>query len=387
MANSFSDLKFEILEVGGNDGTWGPIVNTNVGTAIEQAIAGMATLVTGDFTANVATLSAANTNAAQNFRAFCLNITATLSAAGTVNVPAIQKPYLVLNNSVGGYAVTVKVSGQTGVSIPNGKACLVYNTGTDVGAAITHLTSLTLATALPVLSGGTGATTASGARSNLGAAASGANSDITSLTGLTTPLSVAQGGSGTTTPSIVAGTNISVTGTWPNQTITNTSASQSYPSAGIANSAGSSWGTSYSTTGSGTVVALANSPTITSGLLTSCTTDGTNLVGYQNIPINSQTADYTLVAADAGKSIFHPSTDLIPRTFTIPSNASVAYPLGTAISFINMSEATVTIAINSDTMYFSGSGATGSRTLTQYGSAAAIKMTSTTWMISGSNLS
>jgi hypothetical protein len=192
MANSFSNLKFEILEVGGNDGTWGPIVNTNVGTAIEQAITGMATLLTADFTANVATLVDANTNAAQNFRAFCLNITATLSAAGTVNVPAIQKPYLVLNNSVGGFAVTVKVSGQTGVSIPNGKACLVYNTGTDVGAAITHLTSLTLATALPVLSGGTGATTASGARSNLSAAVSGANSDITSLTGLTTPLSVAQ---------------------------------------------------------------------------------------------------------------------------------------------------------------------------------------------------
>ena len=158
MSSTYSNLKFEIIEVGGSSGLWGGITNTNIGTAIEQAIVGMATLATGDFISNTATLTASNTNAAQNFRAFCLNITATLSAAGTVEVPAIQKPYLVLNNSVGGYAVTVKVAGQTGVSIPNGKGCLVYNNGTDVGAAITHLTSLTLASPLPVASGGTGLT-------------------------------------------------------------------------------------------------------------------------------------------------------------------------------------------------------------------------------------
>lgn len=304
--NTYSDLKFEIIAVGNNDGTWGPIVNTNVGTAIEQAIVGMATLATGDFTANVATLSATDTNAAQNFRAFCLNITATLSAAGTINVPAIEKPYLVINNSVGGFAVTVKVSGLTGVSIPNGKACLVYNNGTDVGAAITHLTSLTLASALPVLSGGTGVTTSTGSGNNV--------------------LS--------TSPTLVT------------------------PALG----------------------------TPASGILSACTVDGTNLVGYQNIPVNSQSADYTLILSDAGKSIFHPSTDTNDRTFTIPSNASVAYPIGTAISFLNMSNI-VTIAINSDTMYWAGSGATGSRLLSQYGSAAAIKMTSTTWIISGSNLS
>ena len=175
MSNTFSALKFEIIEVGGNDGTWGPIVNTNVGTAIEQAIVGMATLATGDFTANVCTLTLTNTNAAQNARAACLNITATLSAAGTLNVPAIEKPYIVINNSAGGYAVTIKVSGQTGVSIPNGKACVVYNNGTDVVAAITYLSSLTLGTDLAITEGGTGASTASAARTNLGATTLGAN--------------------------------------------------------------------------------------------------------------------------------------------------------------------------------------------------------------------
>ena len=175
MSNTYSNLKFEIIEVGGNDGTWGPIVNTNVGTAIEQAIVGMATLLTADFTANVATLTLTNTNAAQNARAACLNITATLSAAGTLNVPAIQKPYIILNNSVGGFAVTVKVSGLTGVAIPAGKACVVYNNGTDVVDAINYMSSLTLGTDLAITEGGTGASSASGARTNLGATTLGAN--------------------------------------------------------------------------------------------------------------------------------------------------------------------------------------------------------------------
>jgi len=173
--SSYSNLKFEIIDVGGSDGAWGGITNTNIGTAIEQAIVGMATLETGDFTSNVCTLTLSNTNAAQDARAACLNITATLSAAGTLNVPAIEKPYIVINGSSGGYAVTIKVSGQTGVSIPNGKACVVYNNGTDVVAAITYLSSLTLGTDLAITEGGTGASSASGARTNLGATTLGGN--------------------------------------------------------------------------------------------------------------------------------------------------------------------------------------------------------------------
>jgi hypothetical protein len=136
------------------------------------------------------------------------------------------------------------------------------------------------------------------------------------------------------------------------------------------------------------------SPTLTtpvlgtpsSGTLSSCTVDGTDAVGFRNIPINSNSAAYTTVLADSGKVIFHPSTDANARTFTIDSNANVPYPLGTAITFINMTSQVVTIAITSDTMYLSSAGTTGSRSLAQYGSATAIKMTSTTWLISGSGL-
>jgi len=123
-----------------------------------------------------------------------------------------------------------------------------------------------------------------------------------------------------------------------------------------------------------------------SGNLSSCTADGTDQVGFKNIPQNSQSAAYTLVLADAGKHIFHPSTDANARTYTIPANSSVAYPIGTALTFINMTSQVVTIAITTDTMYLSSAGTTGSRSLAQYGSATAIKMTSTTWLISGSGL-
>jgi len=126
--------------------------------------------------------------------------------------------------------------------------------------------------------------------------------------------------------------------------------------------------------------------TPTSGNLSNCTVDGTDAVGFRNIPINSNSAAYTAVLTDSGKIIFHPSTDANARTFTIPANSSVAYALGTALTFINMTSQVVTIAITTDTMYLSSAGTTGSRSLAQYGSATAIKMTSTTWLISGSGL-
>jgi len=148
-----------------------------------------------------------------------------------------------------------------------------------------------------------------------------------------------------------------------------------------------------STTGSGSIV-LATSPsfttpvlgTPTSGNLSNTTADGTNAVGFLTLPINSQSAAYTAVLADSGKIIFHPSTDANARTFTIPANSSVAYPVGTTLTFINMTSQVVTIAITTDTMYLSNAGTTGSRSLSQYGSATAVKMTTTTWLISGSGL-
>jgi len=113
---------------------------------------------------------------------------------------------------------------------------------------------------------------------------------------------------------------------------------------------------------------------------------GTASIGYLNIPQNSQSAAYTTVASDAGSTIFHPASDSNARTFTIAANTSVPYAIGTVIQFINMSTNNVTIAINSDTLTWTSAGSTGSRTLAQYGVANCIKIATTQWLITGSNL-
>jgi hypothetical protein len=142
---------------------------------------------------------------------------------------------------------------------------------------------------------------------------------------------------------------------------------------------------------SGVVVGTTDTQTLTnktiSGADNTLTVDGTNAVGFLTIPQNSQSAAYTLVLSDSGKSIYHPSADTTARIWTIPANASVAFPVGTAIAFVNDTSAgVITIAITSDTLVLSGAGTTGSRTLAANGMATAIKMTSTRWMISGSGL-
>lgn len=105
------------------------------------------------------------------------------------------------------------------------------------------------------------------------------------------------------------------------------------------------------------------------------------------IPQNPQSANYTTVIADAGKHILHPSADTTARTITIAANATVPYPIGTPITFVNQNAAGVlTIAIASDTMRLAGAGTTGNRTLAANGIATAIKLTATEWIISGTGL-
>lgn len=126
--------------------------------------------------------------------------------------------------------------------------------------------------------------------------------------------------------------------------------------------------------------------TPSSGTLSSCTVDGTDQVGFRNVPISSHSADYPLVLSDAGKAQLHPSSDANARVFTIPANGSVAYALGTALTFINMTAQVLSIAITTDTMYLIGAGTTGTRSLAQYGMATAVKISSTEWVINGTNL-
>lgn len=107
-------------------------------------------------------------------------------------------------------------------------------------------------------------------------------------------------------------------------------------------------------------------------------------VGYKGVPYNTQSGSYTCVLADAGSYIRY--TGGGGHTLTIPANSSVAYPIGTVLTFATVGNGT-TIAITSDTMYWGGVGSTGSRTLAAKSIATALKIASTEWIISGAGLS
>jgi hypothetical protein len=126
------------MTTGENLSTWGIVTNTNLGTALEEAICATADIT---FSSADITLTLSNTNATQDARHMRLNLTGVSDGARELIVPAIEKMYIV-NNGLAD-ACTVKVSGQTGVSVPAGKTILLINNGTDIVDAVTHLSSLT----------------------------------------------------------------------------------------------------------------------------------------------------------------------------------------------------------------------------------------------------
>jgi hypothetical protein len=104
---------------------------------------------------------------------------------------------------------------------------------------------------------------------------------------------------------------------------------------------------------------------------------------YIGVPQSTVSTTNTLLISDAGKHIYVTTAEQI---ITIPANASVAYPIGTTIQFIAGPDANIVTIRNNDTMYLSGTGTTGDRSLAAYGIATAIKVDTTTWFISGNGL-
>jgi hypothetical protein len=339
MASTYSQYKIELVGTGEQAGTWGTTTNSNFGSAtpgtyqgFEQAIGGRADVTMSGTT----TLSLTNSNAAQDARALYLNLSGTLSGAADLVVPALQKSYLVKNGTTGGFAVTIKVTGQTGVSIPNGKTVWVYNNGTDVVTAVDHIPSLTLGAALPIASGGTGSTSTTFV-------------DLT--TNVTGTLPVANGGTGITS----FGT-------------------------GVATALG------QNVTGSGGI-ALATSPTFvtpvlgtpTSGALTTCTADGTNPVGFKNIPQSgsAKTTSYILATGDVGKFIEVGASGSIE----IPNSTFAA---GDVISIFNNTTGDVTITCTITTAYIAGANADEATvTLATRGICTILFISGTVCVISG----
>ena len=324
MASTYSQYKIQLMGTGDESGNWGNITNSNFGSdtpgtyqGFEQAIGGRADVTMSSTTI---TLSLTNSNAAQDARALYLNLSGSPSGAADLVVPALQKSYLVKNGS--DEVVTIKVTGQTGVAIPVGKTVWVYNNGTDVVTAVDHIPSLTLGAALPVASGGTG---------------------ITSFgTGVATFLG---------TPS----------------------------SANLAAAV-------TDETGSGALV-FATSPTFvtpvlgtpTSGALTTCTADGTNPVGFKNIPQSgsAKTTSYILATGDVGKFIEVGASGSIE----IPNSTFAA---GDVISIFNNTTGDVTITCTITTAYIAGADADeASVTLATRGICTILFISGTVCVISG----
>jgi len=131
MTSTYStNLKLNLMGTGDQSGTWGSTTNTNLGTLIEEAIVGYVTQTVTD-SATPTSLTIPN-GASSNGRNYVIELTGVLTANRTVEVPAVDKPYIFYNNTTGGYTVTVKVSGQTGVTIKAGKKAIVYTNSTDV---------------------------------------------------------------------------------------------------------------------------------------------------------------------------------------------------------------------------------------------------------------
>lgn len=98
----------------------------------------------------------------------------------------------------------------------------------------------------------------------------------------------------------------------------------------------------------------------------------------RDLPQSSKTAAYTIALADRGTHI-----SISTGGITVPSNATVAFPIGSSITIYNNSSASQTIAITTDTMYLIGTSTGGSRTLAQRGLATLLKVNPTEWVISG----
>lgn len=383
MSSTYSTLAIELQATGENPTTWGNITNVNLGTALEEAIVGS---VDVSFTSSDVTLSLSNNNTSQNTRNLRLNLTGSATGALNLIVPKLtgnpsatfEKPYII-NNSTG-QTITVKHSTGNGIAIPNGKTMWVYANGTDVVDVVTHLTSLTLGTALPVASGGTGtnSTTFCNLQSNVTGILPVANGGtgqntftngqllIGNTTGNTLTKATLTAGTGITITNGTGTITIAATGGGGSGTVTSASVVTANGFAGTVATANTTPAITLTTTitgvlkGNGTAISAATAGTDyvapsgalgtpSSGTLSSCTVDGTNNVGYRNVPQSGsdKTTSYTLLTSDVGKFIGVGTSGSI----TIPD---ATFAAGDIISLFNNTTGNITITCTITTAYIGG---------------------------------
>jgi hypothetical protein len=345
MPSTYSPLKIELIATGEQSGTWGNTTNTNLGTALEEAITGSADVT---FSSGNVTVTLTDVNTTQTARNLRLNLTGTTGGARDLILGSgcqIEKLYLVNNGCAD--AITVKNTSGTGIAVPAGKSMFVFNNGTNVVDATTYLSSLTLGAALPVTSGGTGSTS---------------TTFVNLATNVTGTLPAGNGGTGVTS----LGTGVA---TW-----LGTPSSANLASAVT------------DETGSGALV-FGTSPTLitpalgtpASGNLDSCTADGTNKVGYRNIPaVGAKTTSYTLAITDVGEFVELGTGGSV----VVPASVFAA---GDAISIFNNTSATITCTCSAVTTVYKGGTDADISTfgVTTRGVATVLFINATTAVITG----
>ena len=188
MASTYSALKIELIATGEQVNVWGTTTNTNLGTALEQAIVGR---TAASFTTDGnLTIDLTNTNSTQVARHYILNLTSTgaLTATRDLIVPSIDKPYIIENNTTGAQSIRVKTAAGTGITVPNGKTAMVYANSTNVVSALSYVPALSIDTA----------TIAAGTATFSAATITTATINGGTITGIT-DLAVADGGTGLST--------------------------------------------------------------------------------------------------------------------------------------------------------------------------------------------
>ena len=161
MASTYSSLKIELIGTGDQAGTWGATTNTNLGTALEEAITGSANVT---FASSNVAIALTDTNASQVARNLELNLVGTITNQQTLFIPAIEKQYLIVNNLSNSVVISNGTNAAptgTTVTVPAGRNMIIYNDSTNVAEAVNYITefaasNVTITNALGVASGGTG---------------------------------------------------------------------------------------------------------------------------------------------------------------------------------------------------------------------------------------
>lgn len=326
MSSTYStNLALELIGTGDQAGTWGNTTNTNLGTLIEQAVSGYVAQAVATGTDTTITIPNGSSGVARNM---FIELTGTGGTNTNLIVPANKKLYFIYNNSTG--AVTVKVSGQTGISVAVGEKKILVSNGTDIVEATSYLTSVGGSISVTTI------TATSGTITNLNST----SANITTLTGTTfgtTATTQLRGASAQiTTLTTTSGTVTTLTSTSANITTLNTTS-------GTVTTLGSTSAniTTLSSTSANITTLTGTSATITNIL------DGIGNV--RNIPSAgaAKTSTYTLAITDIGEFV------------TIGASGAIDVPngifsAGNAVSIFNNTSSNATISLTITTAYIGG---------------------------------